>query len=86
MAKTKHNPPRKKKASFIKFSDVQSSYLLEIKTRHIQERNDALKAVYRELNILEEVLMAPDSYILRDDLSGLDVLPIVSKDKNSQGS
>lgn len=75
MSKTKHNSPRNKKANFIKFTDVQSSYLSEMKARHVKERDDALKAVYRELNILEEILKAPDTYVLRADLSGLDVLP-----------
>ena len=77
--KTKHNLPRKKEAGFIKFTDVQSSYLLELKARHLKERDDALVSVYKELNILKEVLMAPDTYVLRADLSGLDVLPIEKK-------
>lgn len=74
--KTKHNLPRKKEANFIKFSDVQSNYLLELKARHIKERDDALKSVYKELNILEEILKTPDAYLLRPDLSGLDIIPI----------
>lgn len=76
MRRTKHNPPREKKAGFIKFTDVQSSYLLELKARHLKERDDALVSVYRELNILEEILKTPDAYLLRADLSGLDILPV----------
>jgi len=83
MKRTKHNPLRKKEASFIKFTEVQSNYLLELKARHLKERDDALVSVYKELNILEEILKTPDAYLLRPDLSGLDIVPIEPNKKEN---
>jgi len=81
MGKTKHNPPGKKKADFIKFGKVQQNYLIEVQTRTLKEFNDALNIVYEELGIVEKLKQAPPgTYKLRlRDLSGLDVLPSPQK-------
>ncbi len=77
MAKTKHNPP-KPKTTFIKFSEVQQSYLNEVRTRQVKEFNEAVDTVCKELGIIEKLKKAPlGMYKLRmQDLSGLDVLPV----------
>lgn len=81
MAKTKHNPPRKKEKpepNFIEFSKVQRSYLMEVSRRHQRDWNEALESVYEELGIVEKILQSPPgTYVLRQDLSGLDVLSVV---------
>lgn len=72
--RTKHNPPKEKKPSFIKFGKVQVSYLNEVRNRQIRELNDALESVYQELGLIEKITQAPrGTYILRQDYSGLDV-------------
>ena len=80
--KTKHNPPRKPKPSFIKFSKVQRNYLNEIIVRQRREFNEALQLVHEELGITEKISQAPSgTYTLRQDFSGLDVLPIKPESK-----
>ena len=83
MSKTKHNPPKKPKLNFIKFSKVQRAYINEMIARQQKELSEALGTVYEDLGIAEKILQAPPgTYILRQDFSGLDVLPIVvPKDK-----
>lgn len=86
--KTKHNPPRKKKPSFIKFSKVQQSLLNEVQFRQAREWNETLDSVYQELGIVEKILQAPlGTFSLRQDLSGLDVAtpPPVAKRKKDEG-
>jgi hypothetical protein len=81
MGKDKHNPPKKPKADFIKFSKVQQAYLNEIRNKQLREFNEAVGMIYEELGIKEKILKAPSgTYKLRvQDCSGLDVLPIDSK-------
>lgn len=78
MSKTKHNPPQKPKPNFIEFSKVQQSYLMEVRTRQLQEFNEAISSVYEELGILERIKKAPSgTYKLRiEDLSGVDIVPV----------
>lgn len=77
MSQTKHNPPQKSEPSFIKFSNVQVGFLKEIRNRQLREFNEAIDSVYEELGIIEKLLKAPPGkYKLRQDLTGLDVLPI----------
>lgn len=75
--KTNHNPPKKPKPNFIKFSKVQQAYLLEVRSRQLREFNKAIESVYDELDIREKILKAPPgTYRLRmQDLSGLDIIP-----------
>jgi len=82
--RTKHNPPREKKTSFIKFSKVQVNYLNEVQFRQAREWNEAMDSVYEELGMREKILQAPrGTYILRPDCSGLDIVapPPVAKNK-----
>jgi len=80
MPTTKHNPPQKSKHDFIEFSKVQQGYLNEILSRQRGEFNEALNSVYEELGIVEKILQSPlGKYKLRQDCSGLDVLPIMPK-------
>ena len=67
-----------KETNFIKFSQVQQSYLLEVRNRQVKEFNEAIESVYKELNLTEKILKAPPGmYKLRiQDLSGLDVLAV----------
>lgn len=83
MKKTKHNPPRKSKPDFIKFSKVQQGYLNEIRRRQLRELNEAIESVYDELGILEKLQKAPPgTYRLRtEDFSGLDVRIIKKPNK-----
>jgi len=87
MSKTKHNPPRKPKPDFIKFSKIQQAYLIEIRNRQLREFNEAVGSVYEELGITERILKAPPgTYKMRmQDLSGLDVLN-VPKEKEGKES
>jgi len=80
MSKTKHNPPKKPKLNFIKFSKVQRAYINEMIARQQKELSEALGTVYEDLGIAEKILQAPPgTYILRQDFSGLDVLPVEIK-------
>ena len=80
MEKTKHNPPRKPKPNFIKFSELQKNYLNEILTRQRGEFNEAVDLVYVELGIKEKILNAPlGTYQLRLDCSGLDIIKVPKK-------
>jgi len=74
MSKTKHNPP-KPKTTFIKFSEVQQSYLNEVRIRQMKEFNMAVEKVYTEVGILEKATKAPPgTYKLKmDDLSGVNI-------------
>jgi len=85
MKRTKHNPPRKPKSNFIKFSKIQMSYLSEVRFRQRREWNEALESVYQELNIIEKILQSTiGTYILRQDLSGLDIVtpkPLTKKEE-----
>lgn len=85
MSKTKHNPPQKPKPNFIKFSKVQTGFLLEIRNRQLKEFNEAVGSIYEELGITEKILKAPPgTYRLRmQDLSGLDVLPVKPNRKDN---
>ena len=77
MLKIKHNPPRKPEPNFIEFSKIQQGYLNEILKRQREEFNEIIDMIYDELGIKEMMLKAPDGkYKLRQDCSGLDVLPI----------
>jgi len=83
MSKTKHNPPRKPKSNFIKFSKVQKNYITEVRTRQQREFNEALETIYEELGIIEKIMNAPpDTYKLKMDLTGLEVLPTRPKPPN----
>jgi len=79
--KTKHNLPRKPEPNFIGFSEIQKKYLNEVRNRQVNEFNNAIESVYRELGIMEKIMKAPEGmYKLRmQDLSGLDVLPSPQK-------
>lgn len=78
MKKTRHNPPRKPEPNFIKFSKVQRAYLAEIINRQRNEFNEAVGTVYEDLGIAEKIAQAPPgTFVLRQDFSGLDVLPVV---------
>ena len=80
MSKTKHNPPRKQKPDFIEFSKVQTGFLVEIRNRQLKEFNEAVGSIYEELGITEKILKAsPGTYKLKQDFSGLDVLPVEKK-------
>lgn len=84
MKKTKHNPPRKKnpELNFIEFTKLQTNYLREVRDRQIKEFNDALTVVYEELGIIEDVIQAPPGmYNLKQDLSGVDILPVAQQDE-----
>lgn len=87
----KHNPPGlkvllgKPESNFIKFSDVQKNYLKEIRNRQLKELNEAITLVYGELGIREKMAQAnPGTYRLRQDFSGLDVLPTMPKDNKNK--
>jgi len=74
--KHKKTETKVKDPNFIRFTKLQSTYLDELYTRHMKERDGALTLVYKELGITEKVLQSPPgTYQLRQDLSGLDVLP-----------
>jgi len=77
MSKTKHNPPKKPKPNFIKFSKSQQGYLNEIRNRQAKEFNSAVDEICKELGIIEKIKQAsPGMYKLRmNDLSGLDIIP-----------
>jgi len=82
MKKTKHNPPRERKPNFIKLTKLQRNYLSEIRSKQFKEFSEALGLVYEELGIVEKILKAPiRTYVLRKDLSGLDVLLAPKKEK-----
>lgn len=74
-----------KEASFIKFSEIQKKYLNEVRTRQVNEFNEAIESVYKELGIIEKLKQAPPgTYKLRmQDLSGLDVLPVKPSGKDN---
>ena len=79
MSRTKHNPPQKPEPNFIKFGKVQQGFIAEIMKRQRREFGEALESVYEELGILEKVLQAPPgTYKLRQDYSGVDILPIIA--------
>lgn len=67
-----------KDPNFIRFSEIQTKYLNEVRVRTIKEFNDAVDAVCKELGIVEKLRQAPPGmYKLRiQDLSGLDVLAV----------
>ena len=80
MAQTKHNPPKKPKPSFIKFSKLQQAYLKEVRTRQFKEFQNIIKKIYEDLGIAEKVLNdSLRTYILRKDCSGVDVLLVEKK-------
>lgn len=80
MSQTKNSPPRKSEPDFIEFSKVQRSYLNEVLNRQRQEFNEVIDSVYDEMGITEKILQAPPGmYKLRQDCSGLDVLPVIPK-------
>ena len=80
MSKDKHNPPKKPKPSFIKFSKVQQAYLNEIRIKQFREFNAAVGMIYEEIGITEKFLKAPPgTYKVRLDNSGVDVLPAEKK-------
>jgi len=83
MGKDKHNPPKKPKPDFLQFSKVQQAYLNEIRNKQMREFNEAVGMIYEELGITEKILKAPPgTYKLRiQDCSGVDILPIDSKEK-----
>jgi len=85
MSKTKHNPPRNKKnvnPNFVQFSKVQQGYLAEISRRNQRDWDNALELVYSELGLVERILKSPPgTYTMKQDLSGLDVLPVRIKTK-----
>lgn len=85
MSKTKHNLPKNPKPDFIKFSKIQQSYLIEVRSRQLKELNEAIQSVYDELGITERILNAPPGkYKLRlQDLSGLDIIPDEKKKEPS---
>lgn len=88
MSKTKSKVPGtkiKSESNFIRFSKVQTGFLLEIRNRQLKEFNEAIQSVYDELDITEKILKAPPGkYRLRmQDLSGLDVLPIKPSGKDN---
>ena len=80
--KIKHNPPKKPKPSFIKFSKVQQALLNEVRQRQFREFQNVIKTIYEDLGIAEKVLNdSLGTYVLRKDNSGVDVLPIEAEDK-----
>lgn len=78
----------KKEPNFIRFTKLQKNYLSEVRTRQLNELNEALGIVYEELGIAEKIAGAPPGkYKLRQDLSGLDVLPPIKlKIEKHEGS
>lgn len=67
----------KSEPNFIRFSKVQRGYLAEVSKRNQRDWNEAIESVYQELGILEKVLQSPpQTYMMRQDLSGLDVRPL----------
>lgn len=82
MNKTKQDSPQKVKPTFIKFTSVQTGYLSEIVARHRKEWLDAVNEVYADVGVLQKILDSPlGKYQLRQDYSGLDVLPEPEKGK-----
>lgn len=76
MKKTKHNPPGKPKPHFIQFSKVQQGFIGEVVNRQRRELGEALQSVYEELGIIEKVMQSPPgTYRLKEDCSGLDIIP-----------
>jgi len=77
MTKDKPNPPQKPKSDFIKFSKLQQTYLIEVRSRQVEEFNKAVNIVFEELGIVDEIRKTPSKiYKLKmDDLSGVDILP-----------
>jgi len=83
MGKTKHNPPKKSKPNFIEFSKVQQAFLNRVQAEQVKEFNEAIYIVCEELGIVDKIKKAPPGmmYKLRmDDFSGIDILPLPSKD------
>lgn len=79
MSKEKHKKTDTKveDPNFIRFSKLQRGFLAEISRRNQRDWNEALETVYDELGVLEKVLESPPgTYIMRQDLSGLDVRPL----------
>ena len=62
---------------FIRFTELQRKYVIEVRNRVEGELNAALRTVYKALGILEKIEKAPPGmYKLRmSDCSGLDILP-----------
>lgn len=80
MAKDKHNPPRKPRPEFVKFSEIQQAYLNEVRIRQFKEFQEVINTVYEDLGIIGKVLNAPPgTYTLRKNCSGVDVMPIEKK-------
>jgi len=76
MKETKRKSPRKLKPSFIKFSEVETNYLNEVRNRQVKEWSEVLLLVYKGRRIDKKILQAPrGTYILRPDCSGLDIIP-----------
>lgn len=74
--KIEHNPPKKARPSFIRFTKTQQGFIRETRNRHFKEFNTVLGEVYTELGIGERILRAPPgTFVLREDYSGLDILP-----------
>ena len=82
MGKTTHNPPKKPKPSFIKFSKVQQALLNEVRQRQFREFQNVIKTIYEDLGIAEKVLNdSLGTYVLRKDNSGVDILPVEAQGK-----
>jgi len=64
------------KIQFIQFSEVHKLLLTEVKARLIKELDSVLKLVYKDLGILKDIEQNPMKYHLREDFSGVDVLPL----------
>lgn len=81
MSKKKHKATDTKvltEPRFIRFSELQRSFLSEMRTKQVKEWNEALESVYRDLGIMDKIIEAPPgTYQLRQrDLSGLDFRPV----------
>lgn len=79
MSKTKHNPSKKAKPSFIKFSKVQQALIDATLSRQQKEFNEIIGTIYEDIGIAEKILQAPPgTFVLRKDFSGLDVSPVIT--------
>ena len=70
---------KKKKLTFISFSKTNKRLLQEVNRRQMQELNAALMEIYDEMPEVDTE--ATDvQYVLRQDLSGVDVKPLIVPD------
>lgn len=73
-----------KDPNFIRFSKLQRNYLCDVRDRQVKEVNEVMNSIYEELGITEKVSKAlPGTYVLRQDCSGVDVLPIEPSGKDN---